>query len=173
MTTARAIRTESGIRVVIGQEASWTPTGQSSGNQGVGIGGGGSGYAITQAQLATGDYTAPSNVTGLTGQGTPMQADLSWTGASDNAGGSGLLRYNVYRNSVLIGSTYGTTYTDSAVSPGTTYTYTVRTKPLRRRALTRGYRGGARRFRGLVWVTRKGGPCDPTTQIDAGRTPAS
>ena len=57
-----------------------------------------------------------------------MQADLSWTGASDNAGGSGLLRYNVYRNSVLIGSTFGTTYTDNAVSPGTTYTYTVKSE---------------------------------------------
>jgi hypothetical protein len=25
----------------------------------------------------------------------------------------------------------------------------------------------------ISWVTEKGGPCDPTTQNDAGRTPAS
>ena len=69
-----------------------------------------------------------NNVTGLTGVGTPLQADLNWTGASDNSGGSGLLRYNVYRNSVLIGSTFGTTYIDNAVSPGTNYTYTVKSE---------------------------------------------
>ena len=127
-TTVRAIKTAAGIRVAIGQEVFWTPGASYGGWQGVGIGSNGGGYAITQAQLAPGDLTAPNNVSGLTGQGTPTQADLSWSGAVDNAGGSGLLRYNVYRNSVLIGSTFGTTYTDNAVSPGTTYTYTVKSE---------------------------------------------
>ncbi|MFN7920196.1 MAG: hypothetical protein U0Q16_08870 [Bryobacteraceae bacterium] len=33
--------------------------------------------------------------------------------------------------------------------------------------------GSDQRSAGISWVTRKGGPCDPTTQIDAGGTPAS
>ncbi|MFN0101277.1 MAG: hypothetical protein ACKV2U_04200, partial [Bryobacteraceae bacterium] len=128
VTTVRAILTTSGVRVVIGSEVFWTSASGYPGNQGVGFTLASAGSAITQAQLAAGDTTAPNNVTGLSGQGTPMQVVLNWSGASDNAGGSGLLRYNLYRNSVLVASTFGTSYIDNAVSPATTYTYTVKSE---------------------------------------------
>ena len=124
----RAILAASGVRVVIGSNQSWTPVSGFSGSQGVGFSGYDSGHAITQAQLAAGDTTAPNNVTGLSGQGAPGEVTLQWTAASDNAGGSGLFRYNIYRNSTYLASTYNANYIDNAVSPGTSYTYVVKSE---------------------------------------------
>jgi fibronectin type 3 domain-containing protein len=77
------------------------------------------------------DTTAPSVPTGLTTAvtttGSTNQVKLSWTASTDNAGGSGLAGYNVYRNGVEIGDTGATTtsFVDSSVVAGTTYSYTV------------------------------------------------
>ncbi|MGQ5638998.1 MULTISPECIES: extracellular catalytic domain type 1 short-chain-length polyhydroxyalkanoate depolymerase [unclassified Streptomyces] len=68
-------------------------------------------------QGGTGSLPAPSGltVTGTTGTG----ATLSWNSVS------GAASYNVYRNGTKVGSVTGTTYTDSGLSAGTSYTYTV------------------------------------------------
>ncbi len=73
------------------------------------------------------DATAPTAPTGLTGI-TPTIAKpaLSWSPATDNAGGSGVAKYNVYRGIVLAGSSTGTTFTDNGLTVNGTYGYTVR-----------------------------------------------
>jgi chitodextrinase len=50
------------------------------------------------------------------------EVDLGWQASSDNVGVTG---YDVYRNGTKIASTASTTYDDSSVSQGQTYTYTV------------------------------------------------
>ena len=50
-------------------------------------------------------------------------AYLSWGASTDNVGVAG---YRVYRNGSQLGTTTATTYFDSPLKPGTTYTYTVR-----------------------------------------------
>lgn len=65
--------------------------------------------------------TPPSNVTATVKE---TKVELSWT-ASTQA--EGILEYNVYRDGVFIGKTAGNTakYTDSGLTAGTTYTYTI------------------------------------------------
>ena len=70
------------------------------------------------------DVTPPSAPTNLGATATsPTSVDLSWTAATDAVGVTG---YDIYRNSGLL-ITIGaqTTYTDLAVSAGSTYTYQV------------------------------------------------
>ncbi len=50
------------------------------------------------------------------------QVDLSWTVSSDNIGVTG---YKVFRNGVQIGTTTSTTYKDTGLSAGSSYTYSV------------------------------------------------
>jgi chitodextrinase len=66
------------------------------------------------------DTTAPSAPTGLmvTSAGS-NEISLSWTASTDAAG------YWVYRDGALAGTTTTTSFTDSGLSPGTLYTYTV------------------------------------------------
>jgi serine protease len=69
---------------------------------------------------------APSAPTGLTtGTVTSTQVPLSWTASTS----SGVTGYRVYRDAATspLNSTpvTGTTYTDTTVAPGTTYSYTV------------------------------------------------
>src|SRR2546430_10447686 len=47
------------------------------------------------------------------------------------------------------------------------------TKPLARRTLPRGWNRESLEAADIVWVTEKGDSCDPFTQDDAGRAPAS
>ena len=53
---------------------------------------------------------------------SPTQVDLTWNASTDNVGVAG---YNVYRNSIQIGSSPTTSYSDTTCSPNTTYTYEV------------------------------------------------
>ncbi|MDR6673916.1 glycosyl hydrolase family 18 protein [Xanthomonas sp. 1678] len=72
------------------------------------------------------DTTAPSVPTGLaSATQTSSSVTLSWNAASDNAGGSGIAGYRVYRNGTLVGSPTGTAYTDSALAADTSYSYQV------------------------------------------------
>ena len=72
------------------------------------------------------DTTAPSVPTGLTATATSSASiDLTWTASTDNAGGSGLVGYHVYRDAALIGTATGTTYSDSGLTPVTLYSYSV------------------------------------------------
>lgn len=52
--------------------------------------------------------------------------NLSWTAATDPVPGVAVAGYEIYRNATALGSTSGTTYTDRATAPNTTYSYTVK-----------------------------------------------
>ncbi|MEU0967243.1 PHB depolymerase family esterase [Streptomyces sp. NPDC005917] len=69
------------------------------------------------SQGGTGSLPAPSGLT-VTGT-TDTGASLSWNSVS------GASSYNVYRNRTKVGSATGTTYTDTGLSVGTSYSYTV------------------------------------------------
>jgi chitodextrinase len=71
----------------------------------------------------TTDTTAPSQPGNL--QATALDASrvsLSWSASTDNVGVTG---YRVYRNSNLVTTSTGTGYTDTGLSPATTYAYQV------------------------------------------------
>jgi hypothetical protein len=88
--------------------------------------------ATTQSGGAGGDMTPPSVVTGLTSTiVSSHQINLSWLASQDNAGGSGLAGYKIYR-SVTGGSfifqknvTTGTATPDTNLSASTLYCYKV------------------------------------------------
>lgn len=69
------------------------------------------------------DTTPPTIPTGLhTTSVLDTSIGLSWTASTDNVGVTG---YKIYRNSSLIGTTSGTSYTDSGLQPVTGYSYTI------------------------------------------------
>src|SRR6266513_1458036 len=69
------------------------------------------------------DTPPPSVPTGLTANAvSSSQINLSWTASSDNVGVSG---YRVYRGGIQIATPGTTSFTDTGVSPSTTYSYTV------------------------------------------------
>ena len=69
------------------------------------------------------DTTPPSPPSNLQASTvTATTAALAWTASTDNVGVTG---YNIYRNGSLIGSTTQTSYTDTGLSPTTSYAYTV------------------------------------------------
>src|SRR6266540_2144213 len=69
------------------------------------------------------DTTPPSVPTGLTASAvSSSQINLSWAASSDNVGVSG---YRVFRNGVQIATTSATSFTNTGLSPSTTYTYAV------------------------------------------------
>jgi Glucose/sorbosone dehydrogenases len=79
--------------------------------------------------IAGADVTPPSVPQGV--QATAVSSsriDLSWTAATDNAGGSGLAGYRIYRNggAAPIDTVTGTTYSNTTLAANTSYTYTVR-----------------------------------------------
>lgn len=70
-----------------------------------------------------GDTTAPSTPSNLAVTGvTSSSASLSWSASTDNVGVAG---YRVYRNGTQVGTTTGTSYTDTGLSASTKYAYTV------------------------------------------------
>jgi chitinase len=76
------------------------------------------------------DTTPPTTPGTLSSPGkTTTSISLSW-GASTDSGGSGLAGYNVYRNGSATPTAQptGTTFTDTGLTPNTTYTYTVRAR---------------------------------------------
>ena len=76
---------------------------------------------------ATGTTLAPppSVPTGLSGTApVPSKVTLSWT-ASTDSGGPGIGGYKVYRGGTQIGTSTTTSFQDSGLSDGTTYSYTV------------------------------------------------
>jgi fibronectin type 3 domain-containing protein len=72
------------------------------------------------------DKTPPSVPTGLKATATTATSvALAWNASTDNTGGSGLAGYHLYRNGTLIASPATASYTDSGLSPNTSYTYSV------------------------------------------------
>lgn len=75
--------------------------------------------------VTTPDTIAPSVPTALSASTAGVsQITLSWGGSTDS-GGSGLAGYRVYRNGAHIANTGATTYSDTGLGAGTTYSYTV------------------------------------------------
>ncbi|MQY12600.1 hypothetical protein SRB5_27360 [Streptomyces sp. RB5] len=94
---------------------------------------GGQGMGVNQFSFeastgpGNGDDTTPPTAPGnlrVTGT-TASSASLAWDAATDDRGVTG---YDVYRGGTLVGSTAGTTYTDSGLTADTTYSYTVRAR---------------------------------------------
>ncbi len=72
------------------------------------------------------DTTAPSVPTGLTvSSKTATSVSLSWTASTDS---SGIAGYDVYRGGSLVGSPSSNGYTDTGLTAGSTYSYTVRAR---------------------------------------------
>src|SRR5436309_15072439 len=79
--------------------------------------------ATTLADVTGWDTIAPSTPTGLTASvASSSRINLSWLAATDNVG---VIRYGVYRDGVQIASVPGTSYSNTGLSAGTTYSYTV------------------------------------------------
>ncbi|HYR87936.1 MAG TPA: LamG-like jellyroll fold domain-containing protein [Terriglobia bacterium] len=69
------------------------------------------------------DTTAPSVPTGLTASPISIsQINLSWNSSSDNVGVAG---YRVFRNGSQIAQVTGTSYSNTGLTPATSYSYTV------------------------------------------------
>ncbi|MFC3980685.1 fibronectin type III domain-containing protein [Streptosporangium jomthongense] len=72
------------------------------------------------------DPTPPSTPGNLRVTGTSSSTvSLAWDASTDNVGVTG---YEVYRGTTLVTTATDTTYTDSNLSPSSTYTYTVRAR---------------------------------------------
>nr|WP_323137519.1 glycosyl hydrolase family 18 protein [Dyella subtropica] len=85
--------------------------------------------SITVNASGGGDTTPPSVPTGLASTSqTATTISLSWTASTDEAGGSGMAGYDVYRGGTLVGSTSATSYTDTGLTANTSYSYTVRAR---------------------------------------------
>lgn len=73
---------------------------------------------------AAADTTPPSTPNGLTATAvSTTQINLSWNASTDNVAVTG---YQVFRNNTQVGTSATTTFNDTGLSPGTTYSYTVR-----------------------------------------------
>jgi len=86
---------------------------------------GGSTTATSAQTAIVVDSSPPSPPTNLAGNAIgPNRVDLSWTASNDNIGVAG---YTIYRNGSVLTTVSAptTTYSDTTVSPSTTYTYTV------------------------------------------------
>jgi fibronectin type 3 domain-containing protein len=86
---------------------------------------GGSTTATSNQTAIVVDSSPPSPPTNLAGNPIgPNRVDLSWTASNDNIGVAG---YTIYRNGSVLATVSAptTTYSDTTVSPSTTYTYTV------------------------------------------------
>ena len=75
---------------------------------------------------ATGDTTPPSMPGTPVASGTTgVQTTLTWAASTDSVGVTG---YLVYRGGVLIATVTSTTFTDTGLSEGTTYGYSIKAK---------------------------------------------
>ncbi|WP_133477762.1 glycosyl hydrolase family 18 protein [Cognatilysobacter segetis] len=89
-----------------------------------------------KVSFSVGTATTPGGSTDTVAPGVPSglamtaqnesSISIKWTASADNVGGSGLARYEVFRNGASVGSSTTNAYTDSALAASTGYTYTVR-----------------------------------------------
>ena len=82
--------------------------------------------AGNRTQVTTVQTTPPSVPTGLTSVSSAQQIVLSWSASTPGAE-STVAGYKVFRGGTLLAETTGpaTTYTDTCLSPSTTYSYQV------------------------------------------------
>jgi chitodextrinase len=76
--------------------------------------------ATTQASSDTIPPSIPTNLSAIAVSSS--QINISWTASTDNVGVAG---YRIYRNGAQITTTANTAYSDTGLSPSTTYNYTV------------------------------------------------
>jgi chitodextrinase len=70
-----------------------------------------------------GDTQPPSVPSNVTATGLTMNSiQVGWTASTDNVGVTG---YNIFRNGGLVGTSATTSYTDTGLTPSTTYSYKV------------------------------------------------
>uniref|UniRef100_UPI0035614559 M4 family metallopeptidase n=1 Tax=Lutibacter sp. TaxID=1925666 RepID=UPI0035614559 len=74
---------------------------------------------------ATPDIQAPIAPTLVSSNKTQTSVDLSWSGATDNVAVAG---YEVYQGASLLASITGTSYQVTALTAGTSYSFTVKAK---------------------------------------------
>ena len=80
--------------------------------------------AFSSGNGTGGDTQAPTAPSGLTSPSkTSSSISLSWNGSTDNVGVSG---YRIYRGGVSVGTVSTTTFNNTGLSAGTSYTYVVR-----------------------------------------------
>ena len=74
----------------------------------------------------SGDFMPPAAPTGVAGQAStaPPRVTLTWNATTDDSGGA--VSYRVYRNGSFVATTADTTWTTTAVTTGSTYTFVVR-----------------------------------------------
>lgn len=109
-----------------------------------------------------GDTTAPSVPAGLNSPNkTSTSITISWTASTDNAGGSGVAGYDVFRGGAQLASTTATTYTDSGLSANTTYSYSVRARDVATNA-------SAQSAAISVTTNPSGGTCTTVPSVPAG-----
>ena len=80
-----------------------------------------SGQSISVSAITQPPATVPANL-----QATVIsssQINLSWSALTDND--IGVIGYNIYRNGTQLTTTANTSYSDTGLSPSTTYAYTV------------------------------------------------
>ena len=75
------------------------------------------------SSVPTGDQTKPTTPTAVNAtSATASQINLAWNASTDNVGVTG---YDIYRNSVKIGSSNTNSFGDTGLSADTTYNYAV------------------------------------------------
>lgn len=80
-------------------------------------------YVYPSTSLPPSDTTTPSTPASLSATAiSSSQINLSWTASTDNVGVTG---YKIYRNNSQIGTSGTNSYSDTNLSPSTSYTYTV------------------------------------------------
>ncbi|TDD57989.1 alkaline phosphatase [Kribbella antibiotica] len=91
------------------------------------------GYSLFELQVygvtdSTGDTQAPTVPTGLASSAvTANSVGLSWTASGDNVGVSG---YDILRNGAVVATSTTTSYTDTGLTPDTSYSYSVQARDL-------------------------------------------
>ncbi|MCS5729386.1 polysaccharide lyase beta-sandwich domain-containing protein [Herbiconiux moechotypicola] len=80
--------------------------------------------SLIEATGGGGDTEPPTAPTGLAATAvSTTQIDLSWTASTDDVGVTG---YTVYRDGTAIGTSTTTSFSDTGLTPSTSYVYTVR-----------------------------------------------
>lgn len=85
------------------------------------------GNGILKGEIGPADRVAPTtfNPQNVRSAVFSDRIDLAWTGVADDANGSGIALYQVHRNGSYYANIRTENWTDTAVTPGTPYTYTI------------------------------------------------
>ena len=83
---------------------------------------------LTNVQFGPFDRTAPTPGSSQSVSSTVFynEVDLQWQGGFDDANGTGLRYYEIYRNSALLATASAPVFSDTTVAANTTYTYQVK-----------------------------------------------